>query len=374
MMSIFEKIEYRDNIHVNVRIQDIDDYPWRYHKDITIIFVLDGEVGLKLSYSNYKLAKGDIHIIHPEDVYGFKKLSSSNKVLLMHFDVEYFKKEYPHLDMQVFTTKLTANPAKYNEQKLLRQKLLSIVFNYAKADSFYVKGKGSIEEEIDGEATKILHILYEHFHSFSLNQDRREFEHKKSHDAMQSDRISQIVSHIYENYDSKLSLAEIARDLNLNKYYMSHLFKKYAGENFRVFVSMVRVEISESMLLETDDYISEIAANVGFSNTKYFIDNFRIWFGCSPKEYRAIFRDETIIKKETRAKEYDSRKYGEIIEKYAYELGADQRHPKELKKILEDIGDILEIEVILKAGDCTYKLKVDTENISNISIIPHNIT
>ncbi len=370
MMSILEKIEYRENMPINVRLQDIDDYPWRYHKDITIVFLLDGEVELKLSYSYYKLTKGDIHIIHTNDVYGFKKLSCSNKVLFVHFNAEYFKEEYPHLDTQIFTTKLTANPAKYNEQQLLRQNILSIALNYAKIDSVHTKEIISIEEEIAGEARRILHVLQEHFQSFSLNQDRREFEHKKSHDAMQSERISQIVSHIYANYDSKLSLTEIAENINLNKYYLSHLFQKYAGENFRAFVSMVRVEISEAMLLETNDSISQIAVDVGFSNAKYFTDNFKTWFGCAPKEYREIFRDETIVKKETKMIEYLPAKYGELIEKYAGTLGAGQNQPTELQRILDDVWDILGIEVILKTGECTYKLKIETDSIANIHVIP----
>lgn len=279
------KIKYRDNLPVSIRILNIEEYPWRYHDAFTIAFVLAGEVGLKLSYSHYKLSKGDVHIIHNEDVYGFRKLSASNLVMLMHFDLEYFKTEFPNLDMELFTTKITANPAKYNEQTQLKQKLVSIVSRYAKEDPGY-------ENRIAGEASQVLKLLYSHFRDFVLNQERREFEYKRSYDTMQSERISAIVSYIYENYDSKLSLSDIAKNVNLDKYYLSHLFQRYVGENFRTFVSMVRVEQSETMLLETDASISQIAADVGFSDTKYFTENFGIWFGCSPKEYREAFREK----------------------------------------------------------------------------------
>lgn len=365
MRSILERIYFRDNDAVNIRVLSIEEYPWRYHQCLTIVLVLEGEVGLKLSYSHYDLVKGDVHVIHDGDVYGFEKHSPANKVLLLHVNTEEFSKEFPWVETEVFTTKLTANPSKYDELKLFREKVLDVADVY-----------GSNEADLKLKAADMLQMLHNHFQSFLLNQETREFYYKKSHDAMQSERISKIVSFIYENYDGKLSLGEIAEDFNLDKYYLSHLFQKYVGENFRSFVSMVRVELSEAQLLETEKSVTKISEDVGFSDAKYYIDNFRIWFNCLPNEYRETFRMNTIIYGQTKATEYPKESFRKVIAEYKGLIEGSDTGDEILiirEEELAVLGDILEIEVIPGTGDAAYKLKLKTDNIKGISIKAKNI-
>lgn len=369
MRSMLEKIDYRDGLPVEVRIISIEEYPWRCHNCLTIAFVLEGEVGLKLSYSHYELSKGDVQIIHVGDVYGFNKLSDNNKILLMHIDTEAFRDDYPNLENEIFPTRITAAPSKYNEQKMLKEELLSTAVTYAEEGY-------ATAEKIMRNAKHVLQILHDHFRNFVLIHKNREFEYKKFHDDVQAERIQHIVSYIYRNYDSKLSLARIASDVNLDKYYLSHLFQKYVGENFRLFVSMVRVEMAELKLLETNLSVTQISADVGFSDTKYFNENFELWFGYLPREYREHFRDSTVIGKKTDIIKYDRSSYKDIIEGYpgSPEEHADSRLDEisEIAGDLADLGDILEIEIIPQTGNCTYKLKLNTENVSAIRIIKEN--
>lgn len=389
-MSMFEKIQYDKEIPLKIRILDIEVYPWRYHSDLTIVFVMEGEICLKLSFSHYTLVKGDVHIVHSGDVYGFGKLSSSNKVMLIHVDLTAFKEYFPRIDMELFTTKIAADPSKYREQKLLKRKLLDMATGYSKKQM--VTSGMLFRETMD-----VLGLLHEHFQSFVLNQERRELMYKRSYDEMQTERISAIVSYIYEHYDSKLSLTDIAGYVNLDKYYVSHLFQKYVGENFRRFVSMVRVELSEVRILETDDSISQIAADVGFSNSKYFADNFKMWFGYTPNEYRNNFRCMTIMEHDTDVDEYDVDMFEECAKSYvgndngkiestamssdceSDDLLSSHRNKYDLKdgfketdKIIENLctlGQVLEIEIMPANSDFKYKLKLDTASIESIRIM-----
>ena len=79
---------------------------------------------------------------------------------------------------------------------------------------------------------------------------------------------------------------------------------------------MVRVEMSEPQLLSTDNSIAQISANVGFSNAKYYIDNFTGWFGCHPKEYRQLYKDELLGNKPWLVKEMPFDSINDAIEPY----------------------------------------------------------
>ena len=92
--------------------------------------------------------------------------------------------------------------------------------------------------------------------------------------SFQTDRISRIICYVYENYSSKISLAAIAAEENINTYYLSHLFQRFVGKSFRDFINMSRVEMSEYEILATDKAISKIALDTGFSNYSYYIDAF----------------------------------------------------------------------------------------------------
>ena len=56
--------------------------------------------------------------------------------------------------------------------------------------------------------------------------------------------------------------------------------------NFKDFVKRTRMETATRMLEQTNLRVYEIAAKVGYRNTKHFRELFRSFHGCSPAEYR----------------------------------------------------------------------------------------
>ena len=59
------------------------------------------------------------------------------------------------------------------------------------------------------------------------------------------------------------------------------------GESYSNILERVRLRLSQEMLSDSDQKISDIAHHLGYSNTPNFIRAFRSWTGVSPGEYRA---------------------------------------------------------------------------------------
>ena len=102
------------------------------------------------------------------------------------------------------------------------------------------------------------------------------------------ERVSRIISYIYENYKEKITLENLAEKEHLSMFYLSHLIKEYTSMGFREFLCFARAERSEIPLLDTDRKISRIAKDVGFSTTDYYKKFFEKWYGHSPEEHRKL--------------------------------------------------------------------------------------
>lgn len=92
--------------------------------------------------------------------------------------------------------------------------------------------------------------------------------------------------YIDKHYDEDLTLEILAKETHMNPYYFSTFFKKNAGENFKDYVSRVRVQHAVSLLVSTDMKAYEIALKVGFSDARGFSENFQRIYHETPIAYR----------------------------------------------------------------------------------------
>lgn len=76
--------------------------------------------------------------------------------------------------------------------------------------------------------------------------------------------------------------------VHLNPVYFSGLFKKELGVNFSDYLAGLRVEKAKALLKEVDWNISEVAAQVGYGDARYFSKVFSKLVGINPKEYRRL--------------------------------------------------------------------------------------
>lgn len=275
-------IEYDNNLSVKAELLDIKSYPPHFHDDFQILYVLEGELRLTLFYSQYILTPGSIHIIHPVDVHSMESMSERNLVLVLSFNTEFFLRIFPHFNTTIFITTIEGNY--FSQIDTLRDQIFSIVSEY------YYKGAG-YASRLNNVAVSLFNTLMKNFRGFVIDETDKKFSHKTSNDYIQTDRISRIIQYVYENYPYKISLTEMAESEQMSSYYLSHIFHKLVGLNFRDFLSMVRVEMSLPSILSTSKSISQISQDMGFSDAKYYVSTFHNYLGCHPKEYRKKYCD-----------------------------------------------------------------------------------
>lgn len=95
--------------------------------------------------------------------------------------------------------------------------------------------------------------------------------------------IENVKKYIDDNFASDVSLRYVADQVGLSSYYLSKLFKKEEGVNFKDYVIMVRMEKAMQLINDGRLNINEIACAVGYANANYFSQAFHKYYGIPPK-------------------------------------------------------------------------------------------
>lgn len=100
-------------------------------------------------------------------------------------------------------------------------------------------------------------------------------------------RINRVIDYIEINLDKVLSLEELAGVAHFSPYHFHRIFRAVMGESIFRFIQRLRLEKAASLLLaNTEEPVTRIAYNSGFSNSSAFARAFREYFNVSPRKWR----------------------------------------------------------------------------------------
>ena len=104
-------------------------------------------------------------------------------------------------------------------------------------------------------------------------------------------QAAQAVEFIKQNYgDPGLSLQKITSHLAVSTSYFSSIFKNHTGVTFVDFITRLRMQKAQELLVYTDMKNYEIADSVGYDDPGYFSSTFKKFTGMKPSDYRREFK------------------------------------------------------------------------------------
>ncbi len=98
--------------------------------------------------------------------------------------------------------------------------------------------------------------------------------------------MAKVTQYIDEHYAEEITLESVSAIAFMNPYYFSSFFKKHMNQNFKAYVTELRMQHAIRMLSQTDMMVYEIAEKVGYNNPRHFSDMFKKLYGKLPQEFK----------------------------------------------------------------------------------------
>lgn len=99
--------------------------------------------------------------------------------------------------------------------------------------------------------------------------------------------IEQINTHINNHVDDiNYAVNHLADSLNLTSTQLNRRLKKIVGQNTITYIKNFRLDFANQLLKFKSYNITEVARQSGFSSSSYFIKQYKLKFGKSPKQNR----------------------------------------------------------------------------------------
>ena len=131
----------------------------------------------------------------------------------------------------------------------------------------------------------------------ATSADKSEHGNKRAVDVNNLESLGRTIKkYIDTHYMEQITLQSISTELFISPYYMSHVFKDMSGYSPMQYMLRRRVGEAQTLLIDSDMTLTEIAEKVGFESQSYFNYQFTKNVGVSPKKYR----DNYVMNKETK--------------------------------------------------------------------------
>lgn len=100
------------------------------------------------------------------------------------------------------------------------------------------------------------------------------------------EKMKLVLKYIENHYMDKITIADIAAEVDLSQSHFMKYFKQTMGTSFTSYLNEYRLTMASRLLISSDSSILDIAAEVGFENLSYFNRTFKKRFAQTPREYR----------------------------------------------------------------------------------------
>ncbi len=276
---IYNELMQRGTQDFPIELYHMDSSHIRYemsahwHSEIELVRVLDGELNVRLNNNSYCVKKNEIIFINPETVHQALPMDCVYECIVFNTDL------IPATDIGP----LFLVDSLKNHEYIIEEYHNDLSSSYSKAIN---KLFSVMHSRSSGYKFKVIGALYELFGEIL---DLHMF-HPTASAPLSTDRnvpkLRAVLSYIRNNYDSAISLRDMAETAGMSPKYFCYFFKEMTTKTPVEYLNSYRIEKASRKLLNSDMSVTAVAFSCGFNDLSYFIKTFKEIKGITPAKYR----------------------------------------------------------------------------------------
>lgn len=287
MNNYFEMLE--NKYPFDISLNSVRYVPNHWHNSIEIIFVLKGNLEVKVNDNNFAISEGDVILINYGQIHEVIGLGM-NIIATLQIPNTFLKANVKGFESLTFdcysrNIKQEKREAMFSIRKLLAEMILIV---HRRGEAFQL--------EVSSRMLELISILIKQFKAGAAS---RVFNEKNM------ERMLRIISFIDSHSQEQITLQTISEREYLSVPYLSKFFKENIGINFHSYLTNIRLRNAvEDLLINKDKTIADIASLYGFPTTKSFYEAFKEKYHVTPNEYRKRYLPKLNEKDEKSSKNY----------------------------------------------------------------------
>ena len=243
------------------------------HSYFELVYVLQGSAVRKMTDAQISVSAGDYYVSNPLVAHGYEDIQEFEIIscLFLPESCDTALKDCPSISSLL-------------SDQVLR---FGVAVDMPIADRVFHDTDGSVrrlfkkmEREYADRATGYMEMLRCYLIQ-ALVRAVRACEALSSNNA-----VTAVMKYLKDHYAEPLSLNTLSQLAGYTPQYLSSLFSDDVGISIQEFLQRLRVEEACKLLIQTQLSTAEVAAAVGYQDTRHFSKLFRRFQGISPKEYR----------------------------------------------------------------------------------------
>lgn len=316
-----------------------------FHADLEVLFIILGNIKVRIMDTEYGLFKNDIIVINPGTEHLIEGTEES-VVCTVNYSDDLLLSIFGSYEEIYFL----CNSSKDSRHSYgnIRSIFRELILEYVKESA----GNECLERSL---LYKLLACLTK---EFSVQEENR-----WDQTPGENRRLQQILHYISRNFSGNISLSDLAEKMYISSSTLSRYFKKQTGVYFADYVNQTRLKHAVQNLLYTEDSITKIAVDSGFSNLSVFNRLFKKTYGATPNEYRKKLKLSN-IQNETEKEEIKDKLREEFSEKEDKTVYAEAEvtEGKKYKKVWGYAINVGSVNTLLLANT-QYHVIYLTENL-----------
>lgn len=263
---------------------------FHFHKQYEIILFLNDGATLEVENCVYPVKKGDLFLINNKEYHrtcGVEGKDYARYVLMFDPEMLSSMKDAFQYDFKEFFEQRREN---------FMHKLSLEGENLAKIERLFLEVEQYTGEKDDPVAKvnlkltilRLLIAVNEMYHFLVYDANESILPEQESVDfespVLYRERIEQIKKYICIHAEDKLDLDHIAQKFYMNRYYLSHYFKKETGFTILQYITNQKMMLAKTLLRDGVS-ITEAAIRLSYSSDSHFISVFKKNVGITPKKY-----------------------------------------------------------------------------------------